>query len=60
MYNKGYALHNIGRYDQAIECYDKAIELDPNDVAEWYNKGGYLIHLGKHKDAIECCDKAMV
>ena len=30
---------NQGHYDQAIECYDKAIELDSNYKDAWNNKG---------------------
>jgi tetratricopeptide (TPR) repeat protein len=26
-------------YKEAMECYDKALEIDPNDASAWYNKG---------------------
>jgi Flp pilus assembly protein TadD len=28
---KGVALRSMGRYDEAIECFNKALELDPAD-----------------------------
>ncbi|MFQ6072924.1 MAG: tetratricopeptide repeat protein, partial [Methanosarcinales archaeon] len=27
--NKGNALYIIGKYEDAIDCYDKALEIDP-------------------------------
>jgi tetratricopeptide (TPR) repeat protein len=37
--NKGDALLNQGKYDEAIQAYDKAIQLDPKFAAVWNNKG---------------------
>ena len=28
---KGIALRSIGRYDEAIECFNKSLEIDPRD-----------------------------
>ncbi len=28
---KGVALRSIGRYDEAIECFNKSLEIDPRD-----------------------------
>jgi Flp pilus assembly protein TadD len=28
---KGAALRSMGRYDEALECFNKALELDPSD-----------------------------
>jgi Flp pilus assembly protein TadD len=28
---KGAALRSMGRYDEALECFNKALELDPAD-----------------------------
>jgi len=29
--HKGVALRSMGRYDEAIECFNKSLELDPRD-----------------------------
>ena len=43
---KGYAAHKNNNYDAAIECYNKAIELDPNN-AKAYNNLGLAYRVGK-------------
>ena len=45
------------KYEEALECYDKAIELNPKDLKTWHNRGGILVELGDYHTAIECCDK---
>ncbi|MFZ1314980.1 tetratricopeptide repeat protein [Methanothrix sp.] len=32
-YNKGSALDNMGKYDEAIRAYDEAIRIDPELAA---------------------------
>ena len=57
MYNKGLALGNLGKYQEAIEWYDKALKIDPNYVDALNNKGIALNNLGKYQEAIEWYDK---
>jgi len=57
--NKGGALYFLGKYDEAIECYDKAIEIDPNNSVVWNNKGLALNSLGKYDEAITSYDMAI-
>jgi CHAT domain-containing protein len=38
-HNRGVALGNSGRYEEAIASYDKAIELKPDDHDTWYGRG---------------------
>ena len=56
---KGTALFNLGKYAEAMECYDKALEIDSRYVDAWYCKGIILNRLGKHQEAIECFDRAV-
>ncbi len=35
---KGNALYKLGRYEEAINCYSRAIEIEPLFIKAWYNK----------------------
>ncbi|CAK86537.1 unnamed protein product, partial (macronuclear) [Paramecium tetraurelia] len=56
---EGVALRKLNKYQEAIECYDKAISINPNYDDAWYNKGLALYNLNKYQEAIECYDKAI-
>jgi tetratricopeptide (TPR) repeat protein len=58
-FNKGLGLSELGRHDEAIRCYENALESDPPYVAAWSNKGNSLNKAGRFKEAIRCCDKAL-
>jgi tetratricopeptide (TPR) repeat protein len=58
-YNKGSSLRNLGKYSKAIECYNKAIEIDPNYSIAFNNKGKSLESLGKYSESIECFNRAI-
>ncbi len=53
-YNKGIALYKLGKYQEAITSYDKAIEIDPNYAKAWHNKGLALKKQGNHIEAEQC------
>ncbi|CAD8214738.1 unnamed protein product [Paramecium octaurelia] len=57
--NEGLALRQLNKYEEAIECYDKAISINPKYDLAWYNKGLALFYLNKKEEAIECYDKAI-
>ena len=56
---KGFSLGTLGKYQEAIECYDRAIEINPRYAEAWSNKGNALSGLGRHEEAIECYDRAL-
>ena len=57
-YNKGRSLAQLERLEEAIECYNVAIRLNPENSNAWLNKGNALAKLGQQEEAIECFDVA--
>ena len=55
----GLALYNKGKYDDAINAFDKAIELNPQLADAWNNKGIALKAQNKYDEAIVASDKAI-
>ena len=50
--NKGVSLGSLGRSEEAIPCYDKALKIDPQDTVAWNNKGLAEEKLGCVSDAV--------
>ncbi|GAJ13974.1 unnamed protein product, partial [marine sediment metagenome] len=48
-----------GYYDEAIEEYTDAIELDPNLAVAYYNRGRAYKELGKKSEAIDDFEKCI-
>ena len=59
--NKGVALEKLGRYEEAIRCFDKALEIinSEKDESVWFGKGFAFYNLGRYEEAIRCYDKAL-
>ena len=57
--NKCLALINQYRFNEAIECYDKALKINPNDFRSWNNKAFTLHQLNRSNEAIECYNKSL-
>jgi serine/threonine protein kinase len=57
--SKGFSLNNIGRYEEAIDCLDKAISMNPNIAEVWCNKGLALVNWGKYAEAINTLISAL-
>jgi tetratricopeptide (TPR) repeat protein len=51
---KGNSFYKLGKYEEAIQCYDRAIEIEPNIAAVWHNKALCLQNLGRYEEDIEC------
>ncbi|XWK91276.1 MAG: tetratricopeptide repeat protein [Phormidium sp.] len=51
-YNRGLALRQLGRLEEAIASYDKALELQPDKYQAWHNQGQILRRLGRFQEAI--------
>ena len=57
--NKGDALYSLERFEQAVECYNRAIDIDPR--VSWYltNKGGALLELNKYNESLISLNDAL-
>jgi tetratricopeptide (TPR) repeat protein len=57
-----YAFHKLGgkeNYEKSVECSDKILSMNPNNVFTYVNKAITLSKLGKHNEALECLEKVL-
>jgi Flp pilus assembly protein TadD/ribosomal protein L40E len=58
-YNRGVDSDKLGRYDEAIASYDKALKINPNDSGAWHNRGTALGKLGRYAEALDSFNQAL-
>jgi predicted O-linked N-acetylglucosamine transferase (SPINDLY family) len=58
-YNRGCALQNLGRVEDAVACFDKAIGLNPRYDEALINRGAALLALNRPEDALASLDAAL-
>jgi Flp pilus assembly protein TadD len=44
----------LGRNEEAIDCFNIALEIEPNNVNLFNEKGIALADLGRNEEAIDC------
>ena len=49
----------MDRNEEAIECYNKTLELFPGSTAIWSNKGIALSYDGKYSEALTCFNETI-
>jgi tetratricopeptide (TPR) repeat protein len=57
--NQGNTLYELGRYEEAIEYYDRALAIDPSNIKALNDKGLSLYYSGRYEEAIEYSDRAL-
>jgi len=55
----GDILAKLGRNDEAIDCYDRALEIAPRDILVWGAKGIALNRLGYIEEALKCHERML-
>lgn len=50
---------DAGRYDKAVECFRRAVKLDPNFAVAHCNLGGALVQLGRYDKAAAAFRQAL-
>jgi tetratricopeptide (TPR) repeat protein len=49
----------MGKLDESLELYSKALEINLKSSVTWHNKGLTLIEAKRMDEAINCFDKAI-
>jgi tetratricopeptide (TPR) repeat protein len=57
--NKGVILTKLGKYNEAIECFDKALKINSHVSNIWLNRGIALVKLNEFEEAMDCFDRAL-
>jgi len=55
---KGIVFDAMGKYEEAIACYDEINKFVPEYLEAWNTKGVVLKKLGRHEEAEQCFAKA--
>ncbi|SMH71415.1 tetratricopeptide repeat protein [Candidatus Nitrosotalea okcheonensis] len=59
LYDDGKLLLCMGKYEEALQCYDRILEISPSSKrAEGY-KGLALFKLKRHAEASQCYERAL-
>jgi len=58
---RGNALqYGLGKYTEAIVCYDQALKLTPDNELVWQNRGNALLYgLSRSEDALACYERTL-
>lgn len=59
LFNLGTVFYNVKYYDNALICFDKAIEINPDSNSTLINKGATLAELRKYDEALTCYEKSL-
>ncbi|GAB4344957.1 MAG: hypothetical protein Fur0042_09250 [Cyanophyceae cyanobacterium] len=58
-YVRGNNLCELGRYDDALIAFEKALEARPDFYAAWANRAYVLDRMGRYREAIAAIDRAL-
>ena len=59
MYAEGKLLLCMGKYEDALQCYDRLLDLSPSSRRALGYKGLALFKLNRHAEASKCYEKAL-
>lgn len=57
--NKGVVQTKVGKYREALNCFDKALRINPGVSNIWLNRGIALVKLSEFEEAMDCFDRAL-
>lgn len=56
---KGICLNRLGRKDEALRCFDAAVEINPGYGEAWNNKGSVLDDFGRLEESLAAYERAV-
>jgi tetratricopeptide (TPR) repeat protein len=56
---KGMSFLNDGKYEEALDCFEKILLTNPNNPDIWNKKGIALRSLGRYDEAIESFNRSL-
>lgn len=56
---QGKAFYFENRYEDAVACYDKALQMEPDNPRAWFSRGAVLVKLQQLDDALQSYDRAL-
>jgi protein O-GlcNAc transferase len=59
-YNHGIILKHLGRPDEALDAFDKAIAINASVAETWNNRGAVLNQLNRYDEAVAAFEKAIL
>ncbi|HAA32036.1 MAG TPA: protein kinase, partial [Cyanobacteria bacterium UBA8553] len=59
LYSRGGTLLELKRFQDALEAYNRAVELKPEYAQAWNGQGNALLELKRYEDALNAYDKAI-
>ena len=57
--NEGYTYAVAGKYQDALDAYNKALSIDPDDANTWIGKGSVLYNLARYQESLDAYNKAL-
>ncbi|MBI5777922.1 MAG: tetratricopeptide repeat protein [Planctomycetes bacterium] len=55
----GYKLSGASKHEEALQAFDKALKLDPENATAWQLEGSALQFLGRYEESIKALNQAM-
>lgn len=56
---KGMSFATLERWTEALDCYDRALALEPDAAVLHNNRGNALRHMGRAEESLASCEKAI-
>jgi serine/threonine protein kinase len=57
---KGGSLLAVGRFEEALSCFDRALAVDRAFLAAWINRANAFHRLRRFDEAVDSCDECIV